>query len=347
MTSSAAVGALGPSLAVAAVARRLGVAPATLRTWDRRYGLTPSERTAGSHRRYTPEDVARLMVMRRLTLEGVAPADAARSALAADADELAATPTAVITPSDGGRPTLRAIEGGRSEFEVDRPAMPGAAIPASISARMVAVVDAALSYDQHTCRQLLALPVDGSPADWWTQIVEPAWARLEERTVLVTPGQEPTLVLADAALGALRDFSAAFEQHLVDSGLPSANHPSRLRNLALIFAAPDEMIPLSAHALGAALVAAGASARIVSGPESVRRAVELVTMVRPAAVVLAADLSRPDLESLHRFCGSFPDLPIFVGLKAESQVSSVPLAPNVHRTRSFTGLLHEVFAVVA
>ena len=31
-----------PALAVAAVARRLGVAPATLRTWDRRYGLGPS-----------------------------------------------------------------------------------------------------------------------------------------------------------------------------------------------------------------------------------------------------------------------------------------------------------------
>src|SRR5690606_11779925 len=31
--------ASSPGLAVAAVARRLGVAPATLRTWDRRYGL--------------------------------------------------------------------------------------------------------------------------------------------------------------------------------------------------------------------------------------------------------------------------------------------------------------------
>ncbi len=29
-------------LSVAAVARRIGIAPATLRTWDRRYGLGPS-----------------------------------------------------------------------------------------------------------------------------------------------------------------------------------------------------------------------------------------------------------------------------------------------------------------
>jgi transposase-like protein len=38
----------GPILTVAAVASRLGVAPATLRTWDRRYGLGPSEHTAGA-----------------------------------------------------------------------------------------------------------------------------------------------------------------------------------------------------------------------------------------------------------------------------------------------------------
>ncbi|TGJ94402.1 MerR family transcriptional regulator, partial [Actinotalea fermentans ATCC 43279 = JCM 9966 = DSM 3133] len=78
-----------PALAVAAVAKRLGVAPATLRTWDRRYGLGPSEHTAGSHRRYTADDVARLVIMRRLTLEGVAPVDAARAALDADETELA------------------------------------------------------------------------------------------------------------------------------------------------------------------------------------------------------------------------------------------------------------------
>ncbi|MBN9326765.1 MAG: MerR family transcriptional regulator, partial [Cellulomonas sp.] len=61
---------LAPALTVAAVARRLGVAPATLRTWDRRYGLGPSEHPAGSHRRYGAEDLARLLVMRRLTIDG-------------------------------------------------------------------------------------------------------------------------------------------------------------------------------------------------------------------------------------------------------------------------------------
>lgn len=70
-----------PALTVTAVARRLGVAPGTLRTWDRRYGLGPSDRRSGAHRRYSPEDLSRLEVMRRLTFEGVAPGEAARVAL--------------------------------------------------------------------------------------------------------------------------------------------------------------------------------------------------------------------------------------------------------------------------
>ena len=68
-------------LTVAAVARRLGVAPATLRTWDRRYGLGPTEHNAGDHRRYSREDLARLTYMRRLVIAGVSPFDAAKRAL--------------------------------------------------------------------------------------------------------------------------------------------------------------------------------------------------------------------------------------------------------------------------
>jgi DNA-binding transcriptional MerR regulator len=69
-------------LTVAAVARRIGVAPATLRTWARRYGLGPSGHEAGEHRKYRPEDLAKLVMMRRLIVAGVSPAEAAEQALA-------------------------------------------------------------------------------------------------------------------------------------------------------------------------------------------------------------------------------------------------------------------------
>jgi DNA-binding transcriptional MerR regulator len=65
------------ALTAGAVARRLGVAVTTLRTWHQRYGLGPSHHVPGQHRRYTPEDLERLQVMRRLTVQGVTPAEAA------------------------------------------------------------------------------------------------------------------------------------------------------------------------------------------------------------------------------------------------------------------------------
>jgi len=67
---------------VAAVARRLGVAPATLRTWDRRYGLGPTSHNAGEHRKYSEADLNKLTVMRRLIVAGMTPADAAAKACA-------------------------------------------------------------------------------------------------------------------------------------------------------------------------------------------------------------------------------------------------------------------------
>jgi DNA-binding transcriptional MerR regulator len=69
-------------LSAGEAARRIGVAATTIRTWDRRYGLGPSYREPGRHRRYSEHDLARLELMRRLTVDGVAPAEAARIAKA-------------------------------------------------------------------------------------------------------------------------------------------------------------------------------------------------------------------------------------------------------------------------
>ncbi len=79
-------------LTVAAVARRLGVAPATLRTWDRRYGIGASEHQEGSHRRYSQADLARLTLMRQLIISGQSPADAAKAAAALEPDQIPLEP---------------------------------------------------------------------------------------------------------------------------------------------------------------------------------------------------------------------------------------------------------------
>jgi DNA-binding transcriptional MerR regulator len=65
-------------LPVGQVSALLGIPAVTLRTWDARYGVSPSGRTAGLHRRYTEADIQRLRRMQRLIARGVSAQDAAR-----------------------------------------------------------------------------------------------------------------------------------------------------------------------------------------------------------------------------------------------------------------------------
>ncbi|WP_232237883.1 MULTISPECIES: MerR family transcriptional regulator [Actinoalloteichus] len=107
-----------PTLTVAAVARRLGVAPATLRTWDRRYGLGPSGHTSGRHRRYGPLDVARLELMQHALLRGASPAEAARYALSTSSPAPRVAPEAESTSV---RVTGRVVETDETLPQPPRP----------------------------------------------------------------------------------------------------------------------------------------------------------------------------------------------------------------------------------
>ncbi|MFI0241169.1 MerR family transcriptional regulator, partial [Streptomyces sp. NPDC016845] len=70
----------GAGITSGSLARRLGVSPTTLRSWDQRYDLGPAGRGHGRHRRWSPRDVAMLEDMCRLTATGIPPAEAARVA---------------------------------------------------------------------------------------------------------------------------------------------------------------------------------------------------------------------------------------------------------------------------
>ncbi|MEV7414815.1 MerR family transcriptional regulator [Streptomyces sp. NPDC089919] len=102
--------ALGVS--TGAVARRLGVSPTTVRSWEQRYGIGPAVREGGRHRRWMPGDIAMLEEMCRLTSSGIPPAEAARAAAAVrgepDTDQ-SAPGRAVEVPA---RPVRRARQPG-------------------------------------------------------------------------------------------------------------------------------------------------------------------------------------------------------------------------------------------
>lgn len=62
---------------IAFVAELSGVPSATLRAWERRYGIPTPERTASAYRLYSADDVGRVRRMRELTEGGMGAAEAA------------------------------------------------------------------------------------------------------------------------------------------------------------------------------------------------------------------------------------------------------------------------------
>lgn len=185
---------------VAAVARRLGVAPATLRTWDRRYGLGPTQHAAGAHRRYNTEDVARLDHMRRLVLAGVAPGDAARAARALDSFELTTAADQSVETGQTESNTVTARTGRHGGGRVV--AIPGGAPAARGLAR------AALALDSDACRELVEDTIDRRGVVWtWDHLLLPVLVGVGQRWEQTGTGIEVEHVLSESIQAVFADMS--------------------------------------------------------------------------------------------------------------------------------------------
>lgn len=64
---------------ICALARILGVSPATLRSWEDRYGLVVPERSAGSQRLYSRDNLDQLLFVREQMQRGLSAAGAHRA----------------------------------------------------------------------------------------------------------------------------------------------------------------------------------------------------------------------------------------------------------------------------
>ena len=219
-------------LTVAATARRLGVAPATLRTWDRRYGLGPSEHSAGAHRRYTRADLDRLTTMRRLTLDGVPPAEAARVALARPET----APSAPLPDQEGALPR-RGGPGGRVL------PLPGA------DAAVRGLGRAAMALDTRALTAGIREQVQRyGVLHTWDHVLRPLLVAVGSRWAATGEGVEVEHLLAECASSVLREVSAGVEE-------PAGRRP------VLLACAPDEQHALPLHALAAGLAEQGVASR--------------------------------------------------------------------------------------
>jgi len=68
----------GPLVRIGELARRAGIPPATLRAWERRYGVITPRRGDSGYRLYSEADEQRVRRMTDLIASGLAPAEAAR-----------------------------------------------------------------------------------------------------------------------------------------------------------------------------------------------------------------------------------------------------------------------------
>ncbi|MGH3911036.1 MAG: MerR family transcriptional regulator [Pseudonocardiaceae bacterium] len=280
-------------LGVAALARRLGVAPATLRTWDRRYGLGPAEHAPGAHRRYGPADIARLEIMQAALLRGAAPADAARHALAerslpepvappeSPGPELAGPESPGPGPVPAGpelgepqRPTRPVRVGGRSLR------LPGADVRARGLAR------AAVSLDAASIRHLLddSLATDGAITTW-DLVVRPVLGAIADCWADTGAGVEIEHLLTEGALG-------AFRNSLWAAAPPGTPRP------VLLSCVPDELHSLPLYPLAAALAVRGIRCRVLGAALPAEALTAAVRRIAPSVVFLWAQMAghaAPDL----------------------------------------------------
>ncbi|WP_436492329.1 MerR family transcriptional regulator [Actinokineospora sp. HUAS TT18] len=245
-----------PTLPVAAVARRLGIAPATLRTWDRRYGVGPSGHTTGRHRRYAPSDIARLELMQRALLKGAAPAEAAEYALRVSSGQQAVDRVEAAT-----EPEVDWV----SSISPDRPDAGG-------------LGRAALAMDEEAVQRMIADAVEAhGVVVTWDSMVRPVLAAVANRWVHAGDCVEIEHLLDECVLAAMIRAT------------PLVPTPRNARPV-LLTCAPGERHSLPLYVLRAALARRSLSTRMLGAALPAAALAAAVRRTAPSAVALWAQV---------------------------------------------------------
>ncbi|WP_433253088.1 MerR family transcriptional regulator [Streptosporangium sp. CA-135522] len=237
-----------PGYGIGAVARRLGVPAPTLRTWNLRYGVGPSRRSPGGHRRYDTGDLRRLEEMNRLIREGVPAADAARQVLrtvaAPPGDQIVFPPQEraqdgpAPAPPAGSVQTTPAPPAARPVQETFS-AAPSWTRPVIPTAAMLA--RAAIMLDSRTVSEWIVAALDRHGVIWtWENLVLPVFGTICRRQAETGASVEIEHLFSDRVLAALT--------RLVERPARPVNERP-----VLLACAADEQHSLPIYALAAAL----------------------------------------------------------------------------------------------
>jgi len=242
-------------LTVAAVARRIGVAPDTLRTWDRRYGMGPSQHVPGKHRRYNSDDVARLEIMRRLVMDGVMPAEAARVAQQTD-----------LATAQPKRTELRLVADlaeTKGVLDLDSPKNAGRGL-----ARAASMLDAS------ACQTIIARLLEKNGVLWtWDKVLVPVLITFGERWATTGDGIEIEHMLSEVVIAELQSLALSIDQ------------PVNARPVILA-AAPHELHTLPLYAISAALAEHQISSRVLGARLPTEALAAACRKLGPSSVVI-------------------------------------------------------------
>ncbi|MGW6057077.1 MerR family transcriptional regulator [Streptomyces sp. NPDC055189] len=267
----------GTGVTTGALARRLGVSPTTLRTWDRRYGLGPARRDPGHHRRWSERDIAMLEEMGRLTSAGMPPADAAHEAM-----KLLDPDTAAESATGTG---IEAVTGSPASVPRPRRSAPPAPqhSPDEFVRRRKGLSRAAVRLDAPTVQDLLADAVRShSLVTAWQEVMVPTlhavgrkWEEAGDRYVEVEH-------LLSWHISRTLHRCATEPKDPAPSSTPGTDAP------LVLACVPGEQHCLPLEALSAALGELGVPQRMFGAAVPVEAVSSAVRRTGPAVVVLWA-----------------------------------------------------------
>jgi DNA-binding transcriptional MerR regulator len=277
------------TLTVSAVARRLGIATPTLRSWERRYGLSPSARSTGGHRRYSAEDLARLGAMVQLVNSGVPTAEAASTVR--DRIYPARSPNVTSATS--------VAEGTRAQAHVVRRARRTGPKP-------VDLFQLANALDGERLTHEVARSLDRSGAvEAWTSRLVPLLVGVGDQWERTGACVEVEHLASDAVAGGLRYHTRrAIERHRPDE----TARPVVLACLEF----EDHALPLLA--LAAALAERGVRVQTLGAATPVASLSTAVRRIRPAAVFIWSSAPRSaEVDALRTLARTRPSYALVVG----------------------------------
>ncbi|MDI3387780.1 MerR family transcriptional regulator [Streptomyces sp. B-S-A8] len=271
------------ALATGALARRLGVAPTTLRTWERRYGIGPSRRVQGRHRRWSAEDVARMERMCRLTAQGVTPAEAARLAMAEETAEKETAEKETAEKETAEKETAEKETAAKETAEAEKEAAPAPQLRSPGGFRDLplgqvwpesrGLARSAVRLDASAVQAQLHSAVDTyGVVVAWEQIIAPTlhavgrkWASADESYV---------------------EVEHLLSWHVSTTLRTTATPPTDQRPPVLLACMPGEQHSLPIEALWAALAERGLPTRMFGAAVPVEALESAARRIGPCAVVL-------------------------------------------------------------